>query len=65
MKVRFCGLCGEREDSPFLTRWCESPEPDGTMYRRQGHLWNPPAEIFTRTDDSESAKAVTPAEPSS
>lgn len=31
LMVQFCGVCGERKDSPFLTRWCESPEPDGPL----------------------------------
>lgn len=44
--VQFCGLCGERKDSPFLDRWCGYPEPDGTMSYGQGHLWNPPVEVM-------------------
>lgn len=51
LMVRFCGLCGERDDSPFLTRWCEYPEPDGTM-REYGHAWNPPVEMREREKDS-------------
>lgn len=44
--VRFCCICGEREDSPFLTRWCEdwsyTEQPRGT------HAWGQPRRLYER-----------------
>lgn len=44
--VRFCSICGEREDSPFLTRWCDdwsyTEQPRGT------HVWGHPKKVWDR-----------------
>ena len=41
--VRFCALCGEREDNPTRSQWCD-PDPAGTDYPYM-HRWGNPQEV--------------------
>ncbi len=49
MKVRFCILCGEREDNPARTRWCDPDpvDPDGRPYQ---HRWGNPEDVLDPSD---------------
>jgi hypothetical protein len=42
-RFRFCAICGEREDSPYRSQWCE-PDPVGTDYPYM-HRWGNPQEV--------------------
>lgn len=44
--VKFCSLCGEREDNPDRTAWCDE---DPLTNRRYGpHLWGHPQKVYER-----------------
>ncbi len=42
--VRFCILCGERDDNPARSQWCD-PDPVGTDYPYM-HRWGSAERVF-------------------